>query len=304
MAGQFHVARSEIVIGAAIVAAGPFACAESSAAETFPYFPSAIVYNLTQAQDGCMANKLSNFGVLDSKRLLNIAWSLAEAGKIDPLSGLKRSKVYFYSGKDDHTVVGAVVEAARDFYLAAGVPSENIAFVTGAGGHAFLTPKPGAACDRSDPPYVNNCNYDQAEAILRFIYGTLEPKADAKADSFVTFDQSLYASRSATLAPEGVVYVPSVCRLEENCRVHVVFHGCKQSRADVGDALINGSGFADWAEANKIIVLFPQTEASELNPYSCWDWWGYTGLDYLSKNSPQIKAVSAMLSRLAERPSR
>ena len=66
MAGQFHVAHSATVIGAAIFAAGPYGCAESAAAEAFPYFPAATAYNAAQAQNGCMADRLSAVGVLSS----------------------------------------------------------------------------------------------------------------------------------------------------------------------------------------------------------------------------------------------
>jgi poly(3-hydroxybutyrate) depolymerase len=301
MAGQFHVAYSKTVIGAGIVAAGPFGCAKSSGADAFPFFPAALALNFAQATGGCMAGALSSLGVLDSQRLLKIAQTLAQDAKIDALDNLKRGKVYLYSGENDRIVAAAVVRAARDFYLAAGVPAENVEFVSGKpGGHAFSTDGEGAACETSDPPYVNDCRYDQAGEILRFIYGALAPKGRAEAADFKTFDQGAYAPSAASLAAEGVVYAPPACRAEAGCRVHVVFHGCDQSRAEAGDALIRRSGFADWAAANKIVVLFPQVAASTLNPKTCWDWWGYTGLDFLSKDAPQMKAVAAMLAALGK----
>src|SRR5258706_4134294 len=248
MAGQFHVAHSATVIGSGIRGAWPFGWAQSSGATAFLFFPMAVTYNLTQAENGGMADRLSAFGILDSQRLSQIASTLAEEGKIDPLSNLKRSRVYLYSGEDDHTVVTPVVEAARDFYLTAGVHAQNIEFISKRpGGHAFLTTNAGTQCGLSDPPYVSNCHYDQAEAILRFIYGTLQPKGTASSENFVPFDQTAYASSSATLANEGIVYVPATCRAGGHCRVHIVFHGCKQSRAEVKEAFIRGSGFAYWA---------------------------------------------------------
>ncbi len=303
MAGQFHVAHSATVIGAAILAAGPYGCAESAGAEAFPFFPAAAAYNLVQAQNGCMADRLSGVGVLSPERLLRLASALAKDGKIDPLSGLKHAKVYLYTGADDRTVAKTVVEAARNFYLAAGVPSENVSFVfKNPGGHAFLTADKGDACDKSVSPYIGDCHYDQAEAILHLFYGSLAPKAPARTENFITFAQRDYASSNATLADEGVVYVPSACRAEGHCRVHIVFHGCEQSRAQVGNAVIRETGFADWAETNKIIVLFPQAAASALNPQTCWDWWGYTGIDFLTRDAPQIEAVGEMLTRLSETP--
>jgi poly(3-hydroxybutyrate) depolymerase len=297
MAGQFHLAHSRIVTGAAILAAGPFGCAASPGADAFPYFPAALAYNLAQAQASCMAGT----GALDSKTLLRRAATLAEEGKIDPLFYLQRSKVYLYSGGGDHTVVRAVVEAARDFYLAAGVPAANIEFVfKDRGGHAFLTSGRGEACEKSEPPYVNDCGYDQAGAILSLFYGPLAPKGAAKDENFIAFAQSDYTPSGGVLARQGSAYVPAACRLQPRCRVHIVFHGCRQSKSQAGDALIRDTGFADWAETNNLVVLFPQAAASSLNPLTCWDWWGYTGLGFLTREAPQIKAVAAMLSRLGE----
>ena len=62
---------------------------------------------------------------------------------------------------------------------------------------------------------------------------------------------------------------------------------------------IEDSGFARWADTNRIVILFPQVEASVLNPKACWDWWGYTGKDFLTKKAPQIAAIWKMVEQLA-----
>jgi poly(3-hydroxybutyrate) depolymerase len=301
MAGQFHLAHSSVVTGAAILAAGPFGCAVSPTAEAFPYFPAALAYNLAQAQNSCMSGNFSGAGASDSKTLLRRAAALAGDGNIDPLVNLQRSKVYLYSGGSDHIVARAAVEAARDFYLAAGVPAGAIEFVFDSrGGHAFLTSGRGGACEKSDPPYVNDCSYDQAGAILRLFYGPLELKGAAKEANFIAFAQSDYAQPDAMLADEGAAYVPAACRARARCRVHIVFHGCNQSKAEAGGAVIRDTGFADWAETNNLVILFPQAAASALNPLTCWDWWGYTGRGFLTREAPQIKAVHAMLLRFGD----
>jgi hypothetical protein len=301
MAGQYQVAHSKSVIGAGIVAAGPYGCAYSSTAQSVPFFPAALAANLAQAGSSCMAINLIGPDVLNGARLAQQAARLADGQKIDPLLGLKHSKVYLFAGRDDRIVSAKVVEAARDFYLAAGVPAENILFLSGRpGGHAFLTEKEGAACENSEPPYIDNCNYDQAGALLGFIYGNLRPKGQAHAENFVIFDQRPYASGDASLADKGLIYLPSSCQTAAHCKIHVVFHGCRQTRTLVGDAFTHGTGFADWAETNEMIILFPQMERSTLNSESCWDWWGYTGLDFLTRDAPQIKAVAAMIARLTE----
>ncbi|MBL8397499.1 MAG: poly(3-hydroxybutyrate) depolymerase, partial [Candidatus Accumulibacter sp.] len=67
--------------------------------------------------------------------------------------------------------------------------------------------------------------------------------------------------------------------------------------------------YNSWADSNRLIVLYPQTVPRHgpafgslkwiTNPFSCWDWWGYTGRDYSTRHGVQIKAVRAMLERLA-----
>ena len=42
MAGQIQVAHSKDIVGAGIVAGGPYACAESAAARLFPFWPSRL----------------------------------------------------------------------------------------------------------------------------------------------------------------------------------------------------------------------------------------------------------------------
>jgi hypothetical protein len=39
-----------------------------------------------------------------------------------------------------------------------------------------------------------------------------------------------------------------------------------------------------------------------MNPQGCWDWWGYTGHDFLTRDALQIRAVRKMLDTLAEPP--
>ncbi len=55
MAGQFQIAHSKIVTGAAIIAGGPYGCAESAFADIMPG-PGATILNLSKAVNGCMLN--------------------------------------------------------------------------------------------------------------------------------------------------------------------------------------------------------------------------------------------------------
>ena len=297
MAGQIEIAHSKDIVGAGIVAGGPFACAESPLASAFPYWPTAVAQNGTQALLRCMKTTM---GTPDPDRLVTRAKELAEKGEIDPLSALARHNVYLYSGDNDATVTRPVVKAAKRFYDLAGVPASNVTFVTGDGGHAFITEEGGAACGVSEPPYVSDCDYDQARAILGWIYGPLEPSSDAAQGAFVVFDQENFSDGGDGFAGEGVVYVPASCRTAPGCRVHVSLHGCGQSREKIGDTFIRDSGFARIADTNRIVMLFPQISASAYNPEGCWDWWGYTGLDFLGKDAAQINAIWSMVEHLAK----
>lgn len=299
MAGQLEIAHSENIVGAGIVAGGPFACAESASARLFPYWATGVAQNAIQAAQSCMKTTL---GEPEPEKLLARARDLAEDGDIDPLSALAKHNIYLYSGDKDSTVSRPVVAAAKNFYELAGVPEGNISYVEGDGGHAFITEEGGAACGLSETPFVSDCDYDQARAILGWIYGPLTPAAGKAKGDFVVFDQEEFTEAGEGLADEGVVYIPASCRETPGCRVHVALHGCQQSRARVGGTFIEDTGYAELADTNRLIILFPQIASSVVNPQGCWDWWGYTGLDYLGKDAPQIRALWKMVERLAEPP--
>jgi hypothetical protein len=195
-----------------------------------------------------------------------------------------------------------VVEATEAFFKKVGVDPGNITLVEGNGGHAFITEEGGAACGLSAEPYVTDCDYDQAKAILAWIYGPLQPASSEPKGRFIIFDQGDLTEAGNGFADEGVVYVPQACASAPGCRVHIALHGCQQSRETVGDAFVKESGFAQIADTNRLIVLFPQIAAGYSNPQGCWDWWGYTGLDYLGKDAPQIAGLWSMVERLSEKP--
>jgi poly(3-hydroxybutyrate) depolymerase len=300
MAGQIQVAHAKDIVGAGIVAGGPFACAESQASRTFPFWPTAVAQNATQALYECMETSL---GEPDPTKSAERAKELADDGAIDPIAGLAQDNVYLFSGNEDRTVTRPVVEAAERFYKEAGVPAGNITLVEGEGGHAFITEQGGAACGLSAAPYVSDCDYDQAKAILAWIYGPLAEASPEPAGHFILFDQQPFSEPGDGFADEGVLYVPPSCADEPGCRVHIALHGCEQSRETVGDAFVKESGFAEIADTNRLVILFPQVKASAaVNPHGCWDWWGYTGLNYLGKDAPQIAAIWAMVEQLAATP--
>lgn len=303
MAGQFQFAHGRLVVGAAIIAGGPYGCAESLYSDLFGG-PGAAFMNVSKAVSGCMQNAMAIWGVPNPSLLADKARKRAEQERIDPIDSVTSDRVYLFSGQQDRTVVPAIVEAAADFYKRIGVPEENIKFEAALpAGHAFITEDKGLACGLSEKPYVVDCDYDQAGALLKHIYGALQPRSQIAGGDYIAFDQKAFIEDlgDTGMADEGIVYVPKACAAMAKCRVHIAFHGCAQNRPSVGDAFARDTGFARWADTNRLIVLFPQIEASALeNPQGCWDWWGYTGSAFLTRDALQIQAVHRMLQKLGQ----
>ena len=97
----------------------------------------------------------------------------------------------------------------------------------------------------------------------------------------------------------GYLYVPRACttgagnhfkinndddNLKNNfqaCKLHVVLHGCSQGKYLIGTIFADKTGYNQVADANNIIILYPQAKSSLLtNPNGCFDWWGYTNANY------------------------
>lgn len=294
MAGQFQLAHGDRVIGAAIIAGGPWGCAESAFGG---------LMNINKAVNGCMLNLMSALGVPNVPALAEKARRASASGTISTLPDITADKIYLFTGTEDRLVKPPIVVSAKSFYEGLGVPSANILLETKLpAGHAFITDNEGASCSITGEPYVNDCDYDQAGILLKHIYGPLKPRAEKLSGQLIAFDQRPYTEKlgSHGLSGTGLVYIPKSCEGNKGCRVHIAFHGCGQNRAAVGDVFASGSGFARWADTNDMIVLFPQTAKILSNPQACWDWWGYTGDNFLSRDAKQITAVNRMLDALAK----
>lgn len=303
MAGQYQFAHASSVVGAAIIAGGPYGCAEAKYGSFLPP-PVRLAMNASQSVNGCMLTTLQWYGIPNPAGLAEQAQSLAAEGRIDPIDALKSHRVYLFSGGSDQIVAHDIVVAAAEVYLRVGVPKSQIK--TGPAlpaGHGFVAEPTTDDCQLSAKPFVVHCGYDQAGDLLGHIYGPLNPKSAVPSGVLSTFDQRpFFASTGAGgLADTGTVYIPGDCRARAGCRVHIAFHGCQQNRQAAGAAFVTGTGFAAWADTNRLIVLFPDIAADAfVNPLGCWDWWGYSGFDYLTKEAPQIGAIHRMVARLTQ----
>jgi hypothetical protein len=233
--------------------------------------------------------------------------SAAATGQIDPTENLARQRIWLFSGYNDGVVKQTVMDRLHVYYRHFVPPGQIYYQDTLDAGHAIVTLRYGGECPITGGEFINLCDYGGAELLLQHVYGRLETPADeALAGQFISFDQDAFVagdSRTKGMAREAFLYVPPTCAAGERCRVHVAFHGCLQYAERIGDAFYRHAGYNQWADGNHLIVLYPQTVASTLEPFNpkgCWDWWGYNGADYASKEGAQIAAVHAMLIRLAE----
>ncbi|WP_035694000.1 extracellular catalytic domain type 2 short-chain-length polyhydroxyalkanoate depolymerase [Azospirillum halopraeferens] len=287
MAMQMHVAHSESVIGAGIVAGGPYFCAGGEAAHR------PVCRGVAETPP-------------NARHLYWSARGLAAEGEIDPLETLRRTRVYLFSGTVDDTVTRAAMDAVRDFYRLARVPEANLEYVSDLrAGHGFLTPDASLPCTASAPPHLNRClvgdrPYDMAGAILERLHGPLKPPSAELSGRLLAFDQRAFADAFTGLADTGHLYVPADCPIRAGCRLHIAFHGCPVAAPDDPAAWHRAAGYNRWADANRIVVLYPRVQATAIpyNPDACWDWWGYTGPAYATRAGAQIAAVMQMVVAL------
>lgn len=281
MAGQVQLAYPELFPDAALVAGGPYGCAEGQ---------------LKLALTTCMKGEPA----VNVDALVKQAEKRSEAGEIGPLKDLAHAHVYLLHGSADTTVAPAVAEAAARFYdklrdsntVLAGMQIQED------GGRAFAHNLPVAAtgddCGKSVSPYLGHCGFDAAGAIFAHMFGKPTHTVAASAHGELrTFDQDTLRpdGADAFMASKGYVYVPAACAADKACGLLVAFHGCKQNADAVGEAFVKGAGFNRWADAYDVVVLYPQTRASfaPLNPQACWDWWGYSGADYDTRHGVQLR---------------
>ena len=307
MAHQFHVIHSANIMGAGIIAGGPYGCAEGS------YFWSRFdATGLYAATSVCSNTNPYWFfqGPPDVDVSIEATRDRAKKGSIDNPAYMRNDRIWLFSGANDDIVPTSVMDVVADYY-AGFIDKATIVYEKDDdANHAMITEAFGNACDVYRPHYINDCDFDAARRIFRQTYGKLDPKATPEVlQPVITFDQTEFfdaGDRRISMNRLGHIYIPRVCAEGTPCRLHVAFHGCKQFQEIAGDLFYTRSAYNEWAETNRIVVLYPQTAAWADNPYfqyqqnpnGCWDWWGYSGEDYASKSGKQIRAVAKMINIL------
>jgi poly(3-hydroxybutyrate) depolymerase len=300
---QMHIAHSSTFKGAAIYAGGVYWCAGLEGAagalancggQTLP--TNEASYNSTLA---------ASQAYLDAQSSL---------GTIDPAANLAGQPVYLWSGTQDVVVnPREMADLSAEYqHYGANVRFDN-AFPAA---HGWESPNGELPCGTLGSPYMVTCSvngtpYDSVKTWLTMFLGRLNPRNGGKlSGTLATFDQTEFgASSNVSMSPTGKVFVPKSCAEGKTCGFVLALHGCKQQEALVGNRWVAEAGINEWADTNRLVVVYPDTIASSApgptNPNGCFDWWGYSNQvdpDYALKRGAQMSVLYAMVQRVTGRP--
>ncbi|WP_170113339.1 PHB depolymerase family esterase [Ahniella affigens] len=279
MAAQAHVAFSTRIHAAAMLAGGPYGCAQGSL-------------------DRALADCMKGTPAPDVAALIARATTFADAGQIDPIAGLADDPVFIAHGSSDPIVNNIVSQAAIAFQQGIAPTAPLQVSLDQAYGH--LWPRSQAGNCQPDAGYMADCGFDMAAAMATALEPATASPASAPPSApgkLLVFDQNLKPelASNAKLDDAGFLYVPAACE-QEACGLHVIFHGCEMNREKIGDAFAADPDWHRQADARHLVLLYPQTVSSlmPLNPKGCWDWWGYTGEAYDQKHGAQLQWLDAV----------
>lgn len=286
MAQQLQFAYADRFSGAGIIAGVPYGCAEG---------------DVSLALGRCMGQGDDEPLPADQIRVTLAA--LASRGEIADASHLAEHRAWVFHGTLDGAVGEKSTAAAAALYEEVLPPGQRVYVNDVPAAHLFPTLEAGGDCTEAAPPWIGACGYDAAGEMLAFLYPGLTPptaadRAPAAEDEFL--ELTVPGATAAGLAGSALAWIPSSCP-PEGCRLHLALHGCAMSTAQNGRAFVEQAGYLPWARANRIVLLFPQVEAQAINPLGCWDWWGYTGSNYLTREGPQMKVLADWIARFTAR---
>jgi hypothetical protein len=294
---QYQLAYSSTVQAAGIVAGIPYNCAQD---------------NVLTALD-CMSSP----ELTDLDTLIQNAQTNAAAGLLDPLKNLQRHNVWLWSGIADTVVVQGTMILVDRMFRRLGVGQITPLFNFSAE-HSWVTDSWGNSCSHLGNPYINNCNYDFGGNFLASAFSSMglqwnSTRGVFNPNNMFQFDLGAFgASTSAnSLDTTAYIYIPTACQgsntsnasSSTTCHLHVNFHGCLQYRTHFSNhrEYVDHTGLNDWAEANNIVIFYPQTVATSFplyNPKGCFDWWGYAGSLYATNQGAQMSIIRAAVKSL------
>jgi len=280
MANQMSVAYSQTFSGSASVAGGIYWCAQGKS---------------DKAQGECM----NSTGNIHPEVQIAEAQRLASTGEIDPLANLSRQRLYVFASAKDSVIKPPASDKLLEFEKKF-IPENQIKYQTSLqSAHGFPTLNYGASCTFGFLPWLLKCNFDTAGEILDTMYGNLHERGAMNEKNLFLFNQGEFGPVSTPLFATAWIYVPTSCQNGDRCKLHIALHGCQMNPDFIQDQFVKNAGYNEWAESNNIIVLYPQSaKLGQNNPYACWDWFGFTGPNYVTKSGAQMKILKAMIDRV------
>lgn len=289
MATQLQLAYPELFPRAAVLAGGPYDCAVIAGSMGKCLYPATL--NAQQIETA-----------------VDNAIRKSKAGSLGDLSKLAKGIVYVLYGTEDIVVGAGIAGAVTKFYKTLKQKDAALAglTVTEDGtrkfAHTFptyLAPPP-EDCDKSVSPYLGHCRFDGALDILQHLYpdvttGNEPSKQDGTFMKLVS--DRFRSTKTAFIGPNTYLYQPKVCRDGNPCGMLLVLHGCNQNEAAVGQTFARNVGFNRWADDYRLVIVYPQTRTADEN-YGCWDWWGYTGQQFDTREAPQMAWLQNLIVRL------
>lgn len=194
--------------------------------------------------------------------------------------------------------------------------------------------------ERGNDPWLYHCPYPNEDEILEdgfsmftyimeHIYGpgreAKKPKGELQQIEQLQFApqfKSVDELHAHGIGEYAYLYVPTACSSGETCKLHVALHGCQQfpeweftykaGSAHPGETRKFGDLFYDGlfnpiADSFDAVVLYPQaynigTSQSDINPYGCWEFWGFFDDDvknYYLKSGNQMSMIQNMVNHFA-----
>eukprot|EP00095_Tigriopus_kingsejongensis_P003179 maker-scaffold91_size383040-snap-gene-1.32 protein:Tk03179 transcript:maker-scaffold91_size383040-snap-gene-1.32-mRNA-1 annotation:"hypothetical protein DAPPUDRAFT_194537" len=287
-ATQFHVAHSMAIRGCGMWAGGPDLCFSRHGILCMNT-PSVVLVDVL---------------TLDTE-------TLGVLGRIDDPFHLENDRVYIFHGTEDSTVpISSATKLERYYRHFLQDPDSQMKLKNDIpASHSVVSDHVGTPCGVEDKYYIQNCGYNSVFEMLNHLIGNLAPPKEpgTMAGALTQFSQAEFFDgnpNKASMEEFGFIYIPPNCKADSGvqCRFHIFFHGCAMQHEEIGTEFIRTAGFIEVADANDIILLFPQTIAKTLtgNPYGCWNWFGYLNdllfEEYATKNAKQIEGIYKMLT--------
>lgn len=294
MAVQHLFAYSSHVDGAAIAAGSPYGCGVQ------PFSSIACYYG-----------ELFFMG-----RSHSYIMDRAKRGLIDDPSNLRHVPVLVFNGENDY-VVRPLTMRNVEHQLQRYIDKNYIFPVFGTRASHVWSVDTGSCRCGACAMYgsnlccdVNNCAYDLSGDMLRRIYGPgLHPRVRAKPHLYWVNQWRFLpvpniTAHKAQLLKWAIVYVPGSCEQRlDGCRVHLNYHGCTARSWKQRRLWVLNIGLNEYAEANGIVVVYPQAGGNPDVGTGCWNWFpyhagGFHDPNFDTQDGAQLRTITNLVDNL------